>query len=83
VFKVISPALPDQHIVKFTRIGPQILARAAGKTLNDFVRACLAERGLLDQFEEAREAGWEPPNPEAEVYLNPDEPGAGFEFVED
>ena len=54
--------------------------RLRGKTFKDFVRACLKDNALLDQFEKARKAGWVRPVQTPE----PEESAAHcFEIVED
>lgn len=58
-------------------------SKLRGKTFKDFVRACLKENALLDQFEEARAAGWKRPDASSCSIPTDDDALSVFEIVED
>ena len=56
-------------------------SRLHGETFQDFVRACLKEKALLDQFEKARKAGWV--HPARQTSESEESATHCFEIVED
>jgi hypothetical protein len=81
------PDLPTEYLkdaVSWASSHTAYWSRLRGKTVKDFVRACLKENALLDQFEKARKAGCVHPDPDEFAAEDDDvEAARSFEVVED